>query len=440
MLKTKCFLPAICLVFLTVNVSSVSAQGWVGNGGTNLTAVNSSLGTTPLSIGIGTSTPTAQLHTTGTLRFDNLTNANAQNRVLVTDATGNVFWRDASSIGTTNAWLLTGNAGTNAANFLGTTDAQSLSFRTNNTQRMTILANNGFVGIGVPNPQVRLHVSDNPGGMTGFPYETAVIERGGDTKLGVYCSNPNPVGATGGGASVALGYTNYLNNNNRYQGYEMQLGAISNSSYFLRFNSIERTNTGLVTTSLSNVMVMDNNGNVGINLGPATGTPNMPAARLHTVGQVRHQGLPAGAGNIIVIDANGDLRISSATSGRESSVDLQSLKKEIAALRKEIETLKGQQVATGKPATPETEKGMLFQNTPNPFSKNTSIRYAVPAGSQNIRIIVSSLQGVVLKDYEVINTAGYVEVEANELASGTYIYSLYSNGKLLDSKKMVLTH
>lgn len=46
------------------------------------------------------------------------------------------------------AWSLTGNAGTNpASNFLGTTDAQSLAFRTNNTERMRLDAT-GRLGLG----------------------------------------------------------------------------------------------------------------------------------------------------------------------------------------------------------------------------------------------------------------------------------------------------
>ena len=39
-------------------------------------------------------------------------------------------------------WDLSGNAGTTAVNFIGTTDAQSIRFRTNNTEKM-ILDTNG---------------------------------------------------------------------------------------------------------------------------------------------------------------------------------------------------------------------------------------------------------------------------------------------------------
>jgi len=48
--------------------------------------------------GIGTSTPTAQLHTTGTVRFAGLTNDSTQARVIVCDANGNLYYRSASSL------------------------------------------------------------------------------------------------------------------------------------------------------------------------------------------------------------------------------------------------------------------------------------------------------------------------------------------------------
>jgi hypothetical protein len=43
-------------------------------------------------------TPTAQLHTTGTVRFAGLTGDNTQTRVLVSDASGNLYYRDASTL------------------------------------------------------------------------------------------------------------------------------------------------------------------------------------------------------------------------------------------------------------------------------------------------------------------------------------------------------
>ncbi len=55
-------------------------------------------------------------------------------------------------------WLLNGNTGTNPAlNFVGTTDANALNFRTNNAQRMTILSS-GLVGINITPPTAQLEV------------------------------------------------------------------------------------------------------------------------------------------------------------------------------------------------------------------------------------------------------------------------------------------
>jgi hypothetical protein len=58
-------------------------------------------------------------------------------------------------------WALTGNAGTDpSTNFLGTTDAQPLILRTNNTEALRIDAAQR-VGIGTNNPQEKLHVVGN---------------------------------------------------------------------------------------------------------------------------------------------------------------------------------------------------------------------------------------------------------------------------------------
>ena len=58
------------------------------------------------------------------------------------------------------AWTILGNGGTNATtNFLGTTDAQDLVFRTNNSEKMRVLSN-GNVGIGTTAPAYRLQITN----------------------------------------------------------------------------------------------------------------------------------------------------------------------------------------------------------------------------------------------------------------------------------------
>ncbi|MCC7050999.1 MAG: hypothetical protein IT239_04390 [Bacteroidia bacterium] len=61
-----------------------------------------------------------------------------------------------SNAGTGN-WSLTGNSNATSTGFLGTTNAQDLVFKTNNTERARILSNGNF-GIGTNNPQAKLSI------------------------------------------------------------------------------------------------------------------------------------------------------------------------------------------------------------------------------------------------------------------------------------------
>jgi hypothetical protein len=49
-------------------------------------------------VGLGTNSPAAQLHTTGSVRFAGLTQDSTQTNVLVSDANGNLYYRSASSL------------------------------------------------------------------------------------------------------------------------------------------------------------------------------------------------------------------------------------------------------------------------------------------------------------------------------------------------------
>lgn len=92
------------------------------------------------------------------------------NTATVADVTpGMYYWNGAvwvRMLGGGDAWRTLGNTGTTAAtNFLGTTDAIDLVFRTNNTEKMRI-ESAGNVGIGsVPGASAKLHVNATDKGM-----------------------------------------------------------------------------------------------------------------------------------------------------------------------------------------------------------------------------------------------------------------------------------
>jgi len=66
---------------------------------------------------------------------------------------------NAQSTGSTGYWDLRGNAGTNPRyNFIGTTDANPLIFKTGDLERMRLLSNQTFLGIGTDDPLATLHL------------------------------------------------------------------------------------------------------------------------------------------------------------------------------------------------------------------------------------------------------------------------------------------
>jgi len=82
----------------------------------------------------------------------------------------------------------------------------------------------------------------------------------------------------------------------------------------------------------------------------------------------------------------------------------------------------------------------LYQNYPNPFNPTTSIKYKVESKT-HINLIVSDILGK--KVATLINekqSPGIYEVtfDGSNLSSGVYFYSLYSDGLLIDFKKMIL--
>ena len=103
--------------------------------------------------GFGSSTPQDRLHVVGNIRM--VDGNQSIGKVLTSDANGTATWQNASA----NAWGIIGNSGSNSAtNFIGTTDNQSLAFRTNNIEKARI-TENGDIGIGTTTPARKVEIS-----------------------------------------------------------------------------------------------------------------------------------------------------------------------------------------------------------------------------------------------------------------------------------------
>ncbi|HZB11375.1 MAG TPA: tail fiber domain-containing protein, partial [Chryseolinea sp.] len=89
---------------------------------------------------------------------------------------------------------------------------------------------------------------------------------------------------------------------------------------------------------------------------------------------------------------------------------------------------------------PKSSEISLLQNTPNPFSVNTEIKMVLPETAVNANIIVYNLEGKQLKQLQVKGRGNVsATILGNELGAGMYIYTLIVDGKVVDTKRMILT-
>lgn len=88
----------------------------------------------------------------------------------------------------------------------------------------------------------------------------------------------------------------------------------------------------------------------------------------------------------------------------------------------------------------EIDMAKLEQNTPNPFSENTLIRFYIPQYATVGMINIYSLDGIELKSFTSEQKGiNEITVSAGTLAAGVYVYTLLINGKAIDTKQMILT-
>lgn len=84
---------------------------------------------------------------------------------------------------------------------------------------------------------------------------------------------------------------------------------------------------------------------------------------------------------------------------------------------------------------------VLYQNTPNPFSQQTEIKYFIPTNTKTALLCIYDLQGKQLKQIALGERGeeGAQTILGSEFAAGIYLYGLIADGKHIDLKRMVLT-
>ena len=89
--------------------------------------------------------------------------------------------------------------------------------------------------------------------------------------------------------------------------------------------------------------------------------------------------------------------------------------------------------------TSDVLEAKLEQNIPNPFNGKTIINYFVPENSTSAQIRIQNMNGIELQMVDVASGSGLINLDASKIPSGSYTYSLIIDGRVIDTKSMILT-
>ncbi|UWX61143.1 T9SS type A sorting domain-containing protein [Chryseobacterium oranimense] len=370
-----------------------------------------------------------------------------------------------TGIASAQQWDINGNAGITPANYAGTVDPTAFYLRTNGASAnpgQAILNEPGtFIVDAVNNSNaakakgsIVVGISNVLGGNAGSSlvagWENDLANGGGANVIG---GQANAV-LNGSSKSVALGWKNIIRNHNQFAlgvgidlkdvysgGFGIDLAATGNRSFVIGSGTggAKLTNNiplsimfGLSTTST--MLIKDKS--VGI-------LTLTPTANFHTVGTVRHENLPTGSGRALVVDPSGNVMVSNTALNRMASPDETILKLEdrIKNLENTVDELKQLLLKKGISSTDisSSDVAKLAQNVPNPTKNGTSISYYLPKNAKTASIEIYSISGQLVKSFPLREKGnGAVTVSSSDLPSGTYMYTMMTDGKITGSKKMVL--
>lgn len=114
------------------------------------------------------------------------------------------------------------------------------------------------------------------------------------------------------------------------------------------------------------------------------------------------------------------------------------LKQENAEIKQDLASIKALLVKLMPEAG--NSQARLWQNTPNPSTESTIIKFQLPLAASSAYIKVFSSSGQEVKSYDLTGKSqGEVTLSGSMLSSGTYVYTLFVDGVRVDSKKLVIT-
>jgi len=119
---------------------------------------------------------------------------------------------------------------------------------------------------------------------------------------------------------------------------------------------------------------------------------------------------------------------------------IQELKEELDAVKGVDEkTERNTRTATAVSASAVAGGNVLYQNTPNPFKEQTTIRFTLADDARDASVCIFDMTGKMLRKLPVSPGETSVTIGGWELGEGMFLYTLIVNGREIDTKRMIIT-
>lgn len=123
---------------------------------------------------------------------------------------------------------------------------------------------------------------------------------------------------------------------------------------------------------------------------------------------------------------------------QEQTAQIDSLKTVIREM-KDTENMQKSAVIPGDGNTLNSS-AMLYQNMPNPFSRETKIGCLIPETANTSVLYIYNMNGTQLQQYSITGKGKQmVTIFGSTLEPGMYLYALVIDGREVDTKRMILT-
>ena len=340
-----------------------------------------------------------------------------------------------SFTGFAQSWSLTGNAGTNPpTNFVGTTDNERLVFKSNAAEGMTLLPSLN-VGIGTTAPVNLLHVYS-----TTADFHAAFS--GTDPAIHFFQGATIVAGSAFGKLALATGANAFVAGSAAGDFIMQQVDSVNAILFAVGQNTsgngVERMRINKI--GYVGIAQQSPTAKFDVNCTAVTGQTN-PS-------NIRFEHLQSGGGAYLVIDSNGYVyRDSSTTGGARANTplvtDMQSQIQDLQNQVQELRSLLSSRLVLSSAEQKQLQNesaGWLGDVHPNPANSSTTIDYSLPAGVGAAFCQIYSLNGSIVTAVSLPPAQGKSQVQVNtgQFAQGMYIYALVVDGKVLDTKKLVV--